>query len=393
MQSSCTVGNKHHPFGPSSLERRGLCRLSYHEEKDLDEVKSEFADAGIESHHQIAELITKYTDSKGCLMEPDPDEIDSLPYELNTMFSRLFGIYNQEVVFPLKPMFDFQIYTEVALPLSEVTGNDEPYGTADCIILKPDEVIVIDWKTGRGETIDASNNLQTAAYCIAAAKHFNRPQATAYIVNPHFSQDNGFTFTEEMLQNALVQIIDIVKGGMLADEYPSEYVHTPGEVQCKYCKASLHGTCAAIRMALETIHSEVVKQDAMSAISVMTDDKLCEIKERCALVVKFTKAVDDEIKKRCDNGCACGEWFLKEISGGREITDLQSAYQVVSELITVDEFLGICSLSVPAFRDIIANKLKEKGVVKTKKGGQEMFDVDLANLINNKPPKKQLCKV
>lgn len=383
----------HHPFGPSVLERRSRCPMSYHEEKNLPDIPSEDGLAGTDNHNQMQSLIESLKNGHGALTQPDNIQFGSYPLPIETMLMRLMDIYTG---YDIGAWPDDQIFTEVQLPMPEITGDNEAvYGTADCVIVRPDSVIVIDWKTGRGETVDVSDNLQTAAYCVAAARKFGRDSAMAYIVNPNFRQEPGFLFTREMLDSALWQIIEIKKNGEDCERNPDISKYNPGEIQCKYCKGNLHGTCPVVQKAFNQIVLQAEKPEAFKAIALMNDDELSDMQDKCSLVQKLIKAVDDEIKRRCRASIIkmAGKYFLKETSNGQEIENLQGCYSVISHLMTVDEFIGLCSISVPNFRDAIVEKLKSSGAVKTKKAGDEQFNVLLMDYLVDKPPRQILTRV
>lgn len=62
---------------------------------------------------------------------------------------------------------DGVVYPEQELDISFLTGEEGAVGTADCIIVRGDELIVIDFKTGRIE-VEAERNTQLAMYAAAA---------------------------------------------------------------------------------------------------------------------------------------------------------------------------------------------------------------------------------
>jgi CRISPR/Cas system-associated exonuclease Cas4 (RecB family) len=376
---------QHHPFGPSALERRWRCPMSYHIEKDLPDVPSEEAEAGTDLHAQMRNLIESLKDESGALKMPDGIQVGTLPQPIETMLVRLMDIYSG---YEAGSWPDDRIFTEVQLPLPEVTGDGEAtYGTADCVILRPDSVVVIDWKTGRGETVDVCDNLQTAAYCVAAARKFGVDSATAYIVNPNFRQEPGFLFTREMLDYALRQIIEIKEAGEECDRSPDPSKCVPGDIQCKYCKAALHGTCPAFR-GIATELYEVAKRQPLEMISTMPDSTLVDVVEKGKLISKLADAAEKELKDRCEKqGEVCG-YFLKEVSGGREADDLKGLWAMLRPEIDQETFLSCCKISIPSLE-----KLFIKAIGSPFKEGKERFADLTADYVSEKPPKKMLAKV
>lgn len=65
-----------------------------------------------------------------------------------------------------------EVFIEVELDISWITGEEGAVGTSDCVIVRPDgELVVLDLKTGRGE-VKAEKNPQLSAYAAAALKAY-----------------------------------------------------------------------------------------------------------------------------------------------------------------------------------------------------------------------------
>lgn len=66
---------KHHPFGPSSFERRELCPGSYRMEMDLPSVESPDSQEGTRKHEEIAKAIDAFYHGEGVTFEINDDDI------------------------------------------------------------------------------------------------------------------------------------------------------------------------------------------------------------------------------------------------------------------------------------------------------------------------------
>ena len=79
----------HHPFGPSSLERRELCPGSWRLEKDLPPVETKDSIEGTELHKSIADLISVFMIGKS---DSDASN-DDLDVNVQKMFDFFLEVY------------------------------------------------------------------------------------------------------------------------------------------------------------------------------------------------------------------------------------------------------------------------------------------------------------
>ena len=124
-----------------------------------------------------------------------------------------------------------------------------------------------------------------------------------------------------------------------------------------------------------------VKKYAEPPLAVLSDEALCLLKEKCNIVAKAVKAVDDELKRRCDENGSCGGYYLKKINGLRKITDLNGAFTLATQYIEPSDFLNLCTVSVPSLKTAVADAMKRTGATKTKKEAEETFDLEFGPVI------------
>jgi hypothetical protein len=65
-----------------------------------------------------------------------------------------------------------ELFIEQGLDISSITGEPDAIGTADAIVVRHGELIVIDLKTGRNN-VEAFGNHQLIIYALAALKAYN----------------------------------------------------------------------------------------------------------------------------------------------------------------------------------------------------------------------------
>ena len=165
-----------------------------------------------------------------------------------------------------------------------------------------------------------------------------------------------------------------------------------GEKQCQYCKAAYYGTCPAYAEFAAKVMVISQKLDALPTLSEVPDSFLCELAGKFKVVAKFADRVTEEIKARCAEKGACGKYVLKTTSGGKEIPDINAAFNALSDVFNAEEFLTYCKVAEPALRKAYAAKMKENGVCTSLKDGEKMFAEEMGELIQQKAPRQVLAE-
>ena len=365
-----TTETKHHVFSPSTLERREACPASYKLEEGLPSFDTENAKEGTLKHAAIAELITAYVDGKPL---PDIDDVD-----IKSAFDKFLEILREI------PDNDIQIFTERKLSY-KFCGLEVYNGTADVVIITPEKVVVIDWKFGHKEVTEAANNPQGAAYALAAMQEFDRKLADVHFYNPVILQHSNYTF------EGMEGIRDYVMG-VIAECKRDSAPAVAGEKQCRYCKAAYYGTCPAYAEFAAKVMVISQKLDALPTLAEVPDAFLCELAGKFKVVAKFADRVTEEIKARCAEKGACGSYVLKTTSGGKEIPDINAAFNALSGMFKAEEFLTYCKVSEPALRKAYVAKMKERCKCKSLKEGEKMFAETMGDLIQQKAPRQVLAE-
>lgn len=364
--------NIHHPFGPSSFERRELCPGSWRLEKDLQEVETDDSISGNQYHERIFSLIQSFVKS-GCNCIPDISKEDDT---IISMWNFFFEVYTTSGD-------GAEVFAERCVSWKYM-GIEQYFGYTDVLIVCKEKVIIIDWKTGHRPVIEAANNPQGAAYALAAMQEFKKDVADVYFFNPVIRQKSFHSFNERKgIESYIIRILSACN----KEDAPLN----AGETQCRYCKAAAHGTCQALAKTAEVVAVKAETLVPMPSLAELPAETLVDLKRKCDLVAKLGERVDNRIKAICEESGSCGPYRLKESSCGREIKDIQAAFDKSG--MDAATFLNCCTASVSKLEKAYAKELKESGVFKTEKEGKEKFNVELSELITFKPPKKQLVAV
>jgi len=355
---------KHHPCGPSTLRRRELCRGSLAVEKDLPDVPNTDSLRGTRLHSLIADVILR-------------KETEAANSEEQAIVQDMYDFF-QDRCFGYLPIF-----TEVEHPL-EYKKDDKVlfHGTCDVLAINPATKtgIIIDWKTGFRDLTPAEDNVQGAAYAIAAMQMYGLDVVTVIFYNPVIHQKTEYDFSWSANLNRSIEKI-------VTDAENGEGMLCPGEEQCMYCKAALHGTCKAFRAMAEEVY-QVAKTQPLEMLSIMPDATLAEVIEKGKLIGKFLESAEKELKNRCELSGEVAGWTLKEVSGGREADDLKGLWGMLKPELDQDDFLSCCKVSIPSLE-----KLFIKATGDPVKIGKERFADLTADYITEKPARKMLVKV
>ncbi len=365
---------KHHPFGPSVMRRRELCPASMRLEEGLPSQTSPDAERGTLIHARVAEMIAEGS-------AETPSKIEGVTEDRNELASMCYDYFlsvTGDRTLPEK--------YETERRLQYLIGGQVFYfGTADVLILTQYEDgkqsgILIDWKTGYKSVDPAQDNLQGAAYALAAMQELNLAECEVHFYNPTLREESSYTFKDkEALER---YIIGIYNATQKADIQP-----VPGEEQCRYCKAFQQATCPAVKKELEVIAETASTLEGV--ISTLPDEKLVEFFEKAKLVAKLEGVAEAEIKRRCEESGGCGGYRIKEISGGYEIPDILLAFELADKL-TDKEFLDCCKLSESQLKKAWAKSQKQAGRYTTLKEAEAAFQQFFAGLRIPKPPKRTL---
>lgn len=355
----------HHEFGPSCLRRRELCPGSVYEERDLPDISNPASERGTRLHRLIASVISK-------------EEVEAHSDDEREIIQDMYDFFMDYLVSAGKnPKYTPEIRLSY--------GDDKGvlfFGTCDVLIINEQEKrgIVIDWKTGFKEVDSAEDNIQGLGYAVCAMQMYNLESVTVVFYNPVIHQKTEYTFERnQSLFNHVQRVISDSKNG--------KGNLKPGEEQCMYCKAALHGTCPAFR-GIATELYEVSKRQPLEMISTMPDSTLVDVVEKGKLISKLVDAAEKELKDRCEkSGEVCG-YFLKEVSGGREADDLKGLWGMLKPELNQDDFLSCCKVSIPSLEKAF---IKASG--STVKLGKERFAYLTADYITEKPARKMLAKV
>ena len=125
------------------------------------------ASEGTFMHHVSATALEQHKEAKAYIGYQET--VDSIDFTFNDDHVAIVQPY-LDTVWNLVGL-DGELFVEQELDISWLTGEEGAIGTADAIVVRGTELIVIDLKTGRN-SVEAKSNHQLVMYSLAALKAY-----------------------------------------------------------------------------------------------------------------------------------------------------------------------------------------------------------------------------
>lgn len=273
---------------------------------------------------------------------------------------------HQALQFTEKP----HIALETRLDLSDwIPGG---FGTADCIMIGGDKLLIVDFKYGKGVAVDAVNNTQMRLYALGAWKKFSLiypiHKVAMMIIQPRLSVNASVweISTEELL--AFGQFAK--EKALLASKGEGEF--NPGEAQCRFCRA--RQTCRA--------RADYNIQMAFGAVGklppLISDAEVGEYLEKGEDVARWLKDLQEYALGACLSGVDIPGYKAVEGRGSRDWTDQDAAFRALQDAgIPETMMYERKALTLAALEKVV---------------GKKAFEEAVGDFIEKKPGKPALVK-
>jgi len=251
------------------------------------------------------------------------------------------------------------------------------FGTVDRVIIKGDHVDLVDFKFGIGEIDDADMNIQGQAYLLGVMDKFPELQtATVHFLIPRRDEVLTHDYTRADMEDIRLRINMIVEKAEL--ENAEAIPNTEG---CRYCKHKL--SCPALSdkmLPLAKKYSASVEDFEMSLWGNYSPEKvddpmvLSKMLNVAQVVDKWQAAAKEQaLKLAVEEGVEIPGYDLHYRNASMGIEDAQEAFDAVSHIMSPDDFMGACKVSVSALAKKYAEKL-ERG---EKKNARAVIELSL----------------
>lgn len=250
-------------------------------------------------------------------------------------------------------------------------SSNKIFGTVDRVIIKGTHVDLVDFKFGVGEIDDADVNIQGQAYLLGVMDKFPELQtATVHFIIPRRDEVLTHDYSRSDMEDIRLRINMIVEKAEL--DKPEAIPNTEG---CRYCKHKL--SCPALSdkmLPLAKKYSASVEDFEMTLWGSYSPENiddpavLSKMLNVASVVDKWQAAAKKQATKLAvEQGEEIPGYDLHYRTASLKIEDTQGAYDAVEHLLSPDEFMNACDVSLPKLAKKYAEKLG-RGEKKTARG-------------------------
>ena len=332
--------DKHAILSPSAAHRWLHCTPAPRVEAEFPETTSEYAEEG-RLAHSVCELAAKkkFTvmnnrtyNSRLKKLKADPKWDDEM---LSTAATYVEHLTEHAMQFEHAPYVALEVQVDIT------DYAPEAFGTCDCIMIGGDELIITDYKHGKGVPVSAQDNPQMLLYALGALKLY-RPiygdmirRVSTYIDQPRLDSYDGASMTVEEL---------LAWGESIKPKAAAAFMGTgefaPGE-WCRFCRAKAKCRARANQnTALEDFKDCIplgrsipmqTEYDAtgFKPSNCLTDEEIGALLVRAEGLVAWYNDLKEYALVACLNGKTIPGWKAVEGRSTRAWTDQDAALEAL----------------------------------------------------------------
>lgn len=332
--------DKHAILSPSAAHRWLHCTPAPRVEAEFPETTSEYAEEG-RLAHSVCELAAKkkFTvmnnrtyNSRLKKLKADPKWDDEM---LSTAATYVEHLTEHAMRFEHAPYVALEVQVDIT------DYAPEAFGTCDCVMIGGDELIITDYKHGKGVPVSAQDNPQMLLYALGALKLY-RPiygdmihRVSTYIDQPRLGSYDGASMTVEEL---------LAWGESIKSKAAAAFMGTgefaPGE-WCRFCRAKAKCRARANQnTALEDFKDCIplgrsipmqAEYDAtgFKPSNCLTDEEIGALLVRAEGLVAWYNDLKEYALVACLNGKTIPGWKAVEGRSTRAWTDQDAALEAL----------------------------------------------------------------
>ena len=322
----------HAELGPSSAERWMTCPGSVTLSRGISDSGSDNAKEGTMMHGFSAMCLEDGMDAYAYIGAKDKETGLTLDAKQAVDVQRYVD-HVRDIV----KATGGELLVEQRLPIAWMTGEKGAAGTADAVIITPDELIVVDAKFGF-KLVEAEENKQLQMYAAAAFDEhkiaYDFKTVRIVIVQPRLNATPEWSTTPKGLLNFVAEVSFAAE----LTRYDTE-LYVPSEKGCQWCRAK--AICPAIKAKVMDDFDTVVPETADS-------DDLARVMSNANLIESWVKSIRAEVEKRLLAGVAVlGYKLVQGKKGNRKWANPDDAEALLKSMRVKHDQMYDYSLASP----------------------------------------------
>lgn len=391
MKHTPTPEALHSLWSASGFEQKMLCPGSLVMQEGLPDTSSVYADEGTAAHQVLTWVLQEGNPASHYVGRNIT--VNENVFEVDEDMAG-FVQTTADLAYELAGT-DGEIFADIRVNYNEALGVDidDAWGTADIVILHAPWITVIDFKYGRGVTVEAGHDLgsgrvvlrnpnpQMGLYALGAAETYNDnvlgdefDKVRMIISQPRVISEPSMyelplidlqAWAHNTARSAVRTCLNA--STLVADPAWAETFLHPGEKQCKFCRAK--ATCSELSKTVsETIGNKIgaATNDEFDVVS--TDiigrapaEHLGFVLSKVDLIEDWCKAVRAETERRMLAGETIpGYKLVQGKKGNRAWTDPAAAEEMLKAMrLKVEEMYTLKVISPTAAEKLAPKQLKK----------------------------------
>jgi len=220
---------------------------------------------------------------------------------------------------------------ETPVDPSELVDDDHAFGTADALLVAPDEIEVIDYKRVHSHIIDIGTpdapHGQTALYLVGAICAYEGRtdwKMRLTVIQPTRDHSDGPVRSVVLTQQDFLRFVEEAKAVLQAAR-AEDAPRVPGPVQCEFCPGKSvcpeYASDVAEKLGTSPVYDTAVAQELTAPVDGLSAEHLSRIQANAPFIRGFLNAVEKHITRQLEDGTAPPEikqhWSLEPSKGRR----------------------------------------------------------------------------